>query len=275
MSRAEVEEEHRRIEEDLKNVESRFNELKGTYQQPVRTVGGGEGEVDRHADPADLLQEPPLPSRREKRESAETDSVQSGRDLKRREQGLSQLEASLVRDAFREKELILSLRSVLQEEKVRWEGELDELRKALGQKQAERAAKEETLRQDRSRYLSLKELQENFEGYEKGVKSILLRKKEDHEGWKGIVGAVADILEPEPRYEVPLEAVLGQRLQYVIAEGEKEGLEAIDFLKRESMGRGSFIPKGIRGRKDWRIERFIRRRRTPSPDAFRQGEGGI
>jgi len=37
--------------------------------------------------------------------------------------------------------------------------------------------------------------------------------------------------------------------QYVIAEGEKEGLEAIAVLKRESMGRGSFIPKGIRGGK--------------------------
>ena len=55
------------------------------------------------------------------------------------------------------------------------------------------------LRQDRSRYLSLKELQENYEGYEKGVKSILLRKKEDQEKWEGILGAVADILEPEPK----------------------------------------------------------------------------
>ena len=106
---------------------------------------------------------------------------------------------------------------------------------------------EETLRQDRSRYLSLKELQENYEGYEKGVRSILLRKKEEQEKWKGILGAVADILEPDPKYEIPLEAVLGQRLQYLIVEGEKEGMDAMDFLKRESLGRGSFIPRGVQG----------------------------
>jgi chromosome segregation protein len=103
------------------------------------------------------------------------------------------------------------------------------------------------LRQDRSRYHSLKELQENYEGYEKGVKSLLLRKKEEEEKWKGMLGAVADILEPDPKYEIPLEAVLGQRLQYLIVEEEKEGMEAMAVLKRESLGRGSFIPRGVQG----------------------------
>jgi chromosome segregation protein len=125
------------------------------------------------------------------------------------------------------------------------EGEIEGVRGVFRQKQTERSALEETLRQDRSRYLSLKELQENYEGYEKGVKSILLRKREEQDAWKGVLGAVADILEPDPKYEIPLEAVLGQRLQYLIVEGEKEGREAMTFLKRESLGRGSFIPKGI------------------------------
>ena len=79
------------------------------------------------------------------------------------------------------------------------------------------------------------------------MKSILLRKKEEQEKWERILGVVADILEPEPKYEVPLEAVLGQRLQYLIVEEEKEGMEAIAFLKRESLGRGSFIPIGVKG----------------------------
>jgi chromosome segregation protein len=119
------------------------------------------------------------------------------------------------------------------------------LKEIFHQRQTERSVWEETLRQDRSRYLSLKELQENYEGYEKGVRSILLRKREEQEKWKGISGAVADILEPDPRYEIPLEAVLGQRLQYLIVEGEKEGVEAMAFLKTESLGRGSFIAKWV------------------------------
>src|SRR5207249_4139069 len=46
---------------------------------------------------------------------------------------------------------------------------------------------------------------------------------------------------PEP-YEKALTAVLGDRLQYVIVKGQEEGVEAIEYLKREASGRGSFIP---------------------------------
>jgi chromosome segregation protein len=150
-------------------------------------------------------------------------------------------------EKIKERELNLSIQSVYQEEKVRWEGELEGLKEIFHQKQTERSVLEETLRQDRSRYLSLKELQENYEGYEKGVRSILLRKREEQERWKGILGAVADILEPDPKYEIPLEAVLGQRLQYLIVAGETEAMGAISFLKREALGRGSFVPVGVKG----------------------------
>ena len=103
------------------------------------------------------------------------------------------------------------------------------------------------MRQDRSRHLSLKELHDNYEGFERGVKSILLRKREGQEKWQRILGVVADIVEPETKYEVPLEAILGQRLQYLMVEEEIDATEAIDYLKKESLGRGSFIPMGVRG----------------------------
>ncbi len=153
-------------------------------------------------------------------------------------------------DKNKEKELNLSIQSARQEEKVRLERETEGLKEVFFQKQKERREGEEVLRQDRSRYLSLKELQENFEGYEKGVRSLLLRKREEQEQWVGVLGTVADILEPDLRYEIPLEAVLGQRLQYLMVEGEKEVMEAISLLKRESLGRGSFVPIGVRGNRD-------------------------
>jgi chromosome segregation protein len=160
---------------------------------------------------------------------------------------LSQLEASLS-ETVRSREEGRSVQSALQEERVRWEREIESLRQAFQERQGERLLLAETLRQDSSRYLSLKELQENFEGYEKGVRSILLEKKEDRQKWDGILGAVADILEPDPQYEIPLEAVLGQRLQFLMVENEEKGVEAIDFLKKQALGRVGFIPKGVRGR---------------------------
>jgi chromosome segregation protein len=84
-------------------------------------------------------------------------------------------------------------------------------------------------------------LQKNYEGYQEGVRAIMLKRQRETEP-NGIYGLVAEVIEaPEP-YEKALTAVLGDRLQYVIVKGQEEGVEAIEYLKREVSGRGSFIP---------------------------------
>ncbi|MBI5642015.1 MAG: chromosome segregation protein SMC [Deltaproteobacteria bacterium] len=64
----------------------------------------------------------------------------------------------------------------------------------------------------------------------------------------GIHGLIADVIETNPGYEKAVEAVMGERLQYVIVESHKEGVAAIEYLKANSSGRGSFVPvKDVRG----------------------------
>jgi chromosome segregation protein len=243
-----VEEERHEKEEILKEWEALFNDFRTTYQEVANQL---EAEKGRFIDT--LTQLTSLKNRQshlaEKREdlqkrirSHEKESEEVGEGLVRLEETLSRTE--------KERELNLSLLNILKEEKAVWEEEIERLKDILNTKQTERSSLEEMLRQDRSRFFSLKELQENYEGFEKGVKSILLRKKVEQEKWDRILGVVADILEPEPKYEVPLEAVLGQRLQYLMVEGQKEAMEAIAFLKRESLGRGSFVPIGVKGNRN-------------------------
>jgi len=245
-----LEEERRENEEILKEWETLFNDFRTTHHELSE-----EMEADKLGLIDTLTQLTSLKNRlthlEERKEDLQKRIRSNGEEFEEVSLRLKQLEEALS-EKIKEKELNFSIQSIHQEEKVRWEGEIEKLKETLGQKQTERLGLEETLRQDRSRYLSLKELQENFEGFEKGVKSILLRKREEKEKWERILGVVADILEPEPQYEIPLEAILGQRLQYLIVEGEKEGMEAMTFLKRESLGRGSFIPKGVQriGRED-------------------------
>jgi chromosome segregation protein len=64
---------------------------------------------------------------------------------------------------------------------------------------------------------------------------------EEHLGT--IHGLVADMIETEPRYEVAIEAVLGDRLQYVVVDSQHDSLKAIDYLKSKSGGRSTFVPK--------------------------------
>ena len=240
-----LKEESHENEEILKEWEALFNDFRTTYRELAEEL---ETEKSRLIDT--LTQLTSLKNRHshleERREDLQKRIRSHEKESEEVRTGLSQLEETLTRRE-RERELNLSLQALLQEEKGRWEGEIERLRAVLSGKQTERSGLEEILRQDRSRHLSLKELHENYEGFERGVKSILLRKREEQERWQRILGVVADIVESEPKYEVPLEAILGQRLQYLIVESEGEAMEAIQCLKKESLGRGSFIPIGVQG----------------------------
>ncbi|HEX7226905.1 MAG TPA: chromosome segregation protein SMC, partial [Candidatus Binatia bacterium] len=84
-------------------------------------------------------------------------------------------------------------------------------------------------------------LQKNYEGYQEGVRAIMLKRQEE-DAVEGVYGLVTEVIEAPVLYEKALTAVLGDRLQYMIVKGHDEGIEAIEFLKQKASGRGSFIP---------------------------------
>jgi chromosome segregation protein len=113
--------------------------------------------------------------------------------------------------------------------------------------------------QARSSHSALKKMEDNFEWYKDGVRAIMKKNKLDKDGVSpeeleihdrnGILGLMADIVEPKPSYETAVEAVLGESLQYIIVKDQKAGLGSIDYLQTTGEGRGGFIPvssvKGI------------------------------
>jgi chromosome segregation protein len=115
------------------------------------------------------------------------------------------------------------------------------LAKAKGEQESKIAAVKEKLQETRSRLLSLEDLQKNYEGYQEGVRAIMMKKQQAAVP-NGIYGLVAEVIEAPETYEKALTAVLGDRLQYVIVKGQDEGVEAVEYLKHQASGRGSFIP---------------------------------
>jgi chromosome segregation protein len=104
----------------------------------------------------------------------------------------------------------------------------------------------------RSKYATLKKMEDNFDWYKDGVKAVMKHARagadpgrpESSEGRRlsGIVGLVADVIEPDPAAATAVEAALGESLQYVIVESQAAGLAAIDYLQRHGAGRSGFIP---------------------------------
>lgn len=93
-----------------------------------------------------------------------------------------------------------------------------------------------------SRLASLQSLTENFEGYKMGVRTIMKAKDLEASRQGHILGLVADVIQVEPTYEQAVEAVLSDKLEYIIVESQDDGKQAVDYLKRKAKGRSSFIP---------------------------------
>jgi chromosome segregation protein len=107
--------------------------------------------------------------------------------------------------------------------------------------------KREELSKKGSRLHSLQELEAQFAGYGQGVRSLFLTDR-----FKGCFrGLLADFVEIEEKYELALETVLAERLQYVICRNRTDVLSSIEYLKETSGGRCSFIMGGIRQQAVW------------------------
>ncbi|MBQ3615536.1 MAG: chromosome segregation protein SMC, partial [Anaerotignum sp.] len=106
--------------------------------------------------------------------------------------------------------------------------------------------KEKRISETRSRLSLLMEMEKEHEGFYNSVKSLLnLPDKED----RGIYGAVGQLLKVEEEYETAIEAALGGALQNVVTETEEDAKDAINYLKRNNLGRATFLPvAAIKGR---------------------------
>jgi chromosome segregation protein len=93
-----------------------------------------------------------------------------------------------------------------------------------------------------SRLATLQTLTENFEGYKVGVRTIMKARDLEPNQQGRILGLVADVIQVAPQYEQAVEAVLADKLQYVIVESQEDGKKAVDYLKTKARGRSSFVP---------------------------------
>ncbi|MBK8013376.1 MAG: chromosome segregation protein SMC [Deltaproteobacteria bacterium] len=151
-----------------------------------------------------------------------------------------------VRDIARELWAKRSARDELEAQRHEHESHLE----ALTTEQAETEARLTSARSDlmtkRSRLGSLKDIQRNYEGCNDAVRSIMKHRTERPGLDRTLHGLVADFVSAEPRFEAAVEAVLGERLQYVVVSSQDDGVSSIEYLKSSTQGRSSFIPLDLR-----------------------------
>jgi len=121
------------------------------------------------------------------------------------------------------------------------------LRRELPQVEQAIGALKDELGRKAARLASLKEFQEGYAWCNEATQSLLAaRRQKDPPPTDAFFGVVADHLDVPQPYEAAVEAVLGERLQYIVVESQRDGVQAIDYLKNHALGRGSFIPREVR-----------------------------
>ncbi|MEX2220915.1 MAG: chromosome segregation protein SMC [Candidatus Rokuibacteriota bacterium] len=87
---------------------------------------------------------------------------------------------------------------------------------------------------------ALERLEREREGYGAGVRAMFARTGAGDLG--GVVGTVADLLEVPIGLEAAVEAVLGDRLQWVVVERFEHARAALGYLEREGAGAATLLP---------------------------------
>ncbi len=93
-----------------------------------------------------------------------------------------------------------------------------------------------------SRHRMLKDMEKGMEGYSRSVKEIMHACQTSAEFGSGIHGTVAQLLSVDKKYETAIEMTLGSALQNIISSTEEAAKKAIEFLKKNRLGRATFLP---------------------------------
>lgn len=108
---------------------------------------------------------------------------------------------------------------------------------SLEQTAQELEGKKVALTERRSRLVSLQEIAKRFEGFSDGVQALMA----DGGSSAGLLGPLVGFLRVPETFEFAIESVLGDRLQYLVAESDDATTRAVERLRHDGTGRCGFV----------------------------------
>ncbi len=119
---------------------------------------------------------------------------------------------------------------------------LNELKEKMNNAKEKQLSINKSIQDKNSRLKILSELEKSYEGYYGGVKAVLSQRDRKNPEFKGINGAVGELISMSKEYETAIEIALGSSVQNIIASTEEDVKKAINYLKKNNKGRATFLP---------------------------------
>lgn len=93
-----------------------------------------------------------------------------------------------------------------------------------------------------SRHSLLRDMDKEYEGFSKSVKSVLQSCEKNPNLGKGVHGALVQLIAVPKKYETAIDVALGGALQNIITDDEDSAKKIIEYLKANNLGRATFLP---------------------------------
>ncbi len=153
-----------------------------------------------------------------------TDARDEKKDLNNRVQGLGkQLE-----DKSRQRDTLTKKLNSIKQERLQLEQKQKKLMEGLGS--------------DKSKLALLTQMEKEYDGYSRSVRGLIEACRNNTGLSRGIIGPVAELIKVEPGLERAMEIALGYSLQNIVTNTQEDAKTAIEFLKRNTLGRATFLP---------------------------------
>ena len=105
------------------------------------------------------------------------------------------------------------------------------------------------LSRKRSRYSVLRDMEHDFEGYNKAVKSVMQAHTNGRLSKYAIYGPLSMLISTEQKYVTAIETALSATGQNIVTGNEQDAKAAIEYLRQNRLGRATFMPiSTVRGR---------------------------
>ena len=236
------------LRQTRKQLEVRLEASEGQMAAYSRELGSVEGQLEElKADVFELLSQTAkfnneLTAVHQQEESwlYRQSSVEKSQSAKETElEAVRQSGGELGRELARARQEINNLLYALNQDMI----QLEEVRSMQQTQLAEEGKLKERLQDARSRLKLLKDMQRDYEGYNRGVKEVLQAAK----GGKlsGVAGVAAELIQVGPTLVTAVEAALGGNLQNLVVLNEASAKECISYLKLHKSGRATFLPLDV------------------------------
>ena len=245
------------LQKEAHQIESRYQTLNTKYEDNQSQLLEDEKNLKQKQEELMALQQKTiqlevqiqsLQIKQEEYQTQENEAQSLLESLINKDRAFTKTQHSIERELEEARQLQLNLTSDIEDFKKDKDNLLNTLTKQKKKTDQLKNSKNEMI----SKLSILEDLYKNFEGFQKGVKEILIWKQQREQSSdtsehskESFFVPIADIIDVPTKYELALEAVLGTNLQTILAKSMDDIFKALDFLKQNQCGRASFLYTSI------------------------------